>query len=489
MNETNRTGKAYKAGMTGAKAGERAARDAGAGKGGAARVSRGPSDSSERARVKKSVRASEALRRQRARGVAVSAGRAPRQGDGTKNKKAQGETGLARRDERQLAEARKEERWQKGVERIRVGHDRILFILVVLLLSIGVVMVYSASYPTAIAEGKNGFFYAGRQLMWIGIGSVAMLITAFMPIKFIKRMSIPFYGITAILLCLVLVFGSESGGAKRWIRITSSVKFQPSEFAKVALVMALAWYADRMSDKIKNSENGKQKFLYGVFLPSLFIFTYAGLVILEKHLSGTLIIVVIGVVVMFLAGAGMSMIPYYSVLGIGGAVAYVLYNPYALRRILTYADKEADILDEKWQTYQGSLAIGSGGFLGLGLGQSRQKFSYVSEAQNDFIFTIWCEEMGFVGAVLVIALFLALIFRGYKVALRAPDTFSSLLVFGIMTQLGVQVFLNLMVVTDIIPNTGISLPFLSYGGTSLAVMMAEMGLVLSVSRRSYQKLQ
>ena len=144
---------------------------------------------------------------------------------------------------------------------------------------------------------------------------------------------------------------------------------------------------------------------------------------------------------------------------------------------------------EKWQTYQGTLAIGSGGFLGLGLGQSRQKYSYVSEAQNDFIFTIWCEEMGFVGAVVIVLLFMALIIRGYKIALRAPDTFSSLLVFGIITQVGIQAFLNLMVVTDIIFNTGISLPFLSYGGSSLVMMMAEMGIVLSVSRRSYQKIR
>ena len=156
---------------------------------------------------------------------------------------------------------------------------------------------------------------------------------------------------------------------------------------------------------------------------------------------------------------------------------------------MTFTDENADILSEKWQTYQGTLAIGSGGFAGLGLGQSKQKFSYVSEAQNDFIFTIWCEEMGFIGAVVIIALFIALIIRGYRIALRAPDTFSSLIVFGIITQVGLQAFLNLMVVTDVIPNTGISLPFLSYGGSSLVMLMAEMGIVLSISRRSYQKKQ
>lgn len=434
---------------------------------------------SGRGRVQKSASADAAVRRQRRDGSTISAGRAPVRA-----------ASLEKREKRELAEIKKDEKWQSGVERIRVGYDRIFLVLVVVLISIGVVMVYSASYPTAIAKGYSGFYYAGRHIAFALAGAAAMLITAHFPISFIKKCSIPFYIACGVLLCLVLVMGVSRGEAQRWIVIAGDIRFQPSEFAKVALVMALAWYADKMSDRYRNVDDKKSKLLLGVVLPSFFIFLYAGLIILEKHLSGTLIVVAIGVVVMFLAGASWKMmIPYYMSIGGIGAIAYVLYNPYALKRILTFADEDADILDEAWQTYQGTLAIGSGGTLGLGLGQGRQKFSYVSEAHNDFVFTIWCEEMGFVGAVLVILLFLALLFRGYRIALRAPDTFSSLLVFGIMTQLGVQVFLNFMVVMDIIPNTGIPLPFMSYGGTSLVVMMAEMGLVLSVSRRSYQKLQ
>jgi len=397
---------------------------------------------------------------------------------------------LTRRESRELKRSEKDERWSEGIERVRSGHDWIFFIIVMLLISIGTVMVYSASYPSAISEGLSGFYYVGRQLFWIAIGIVAMLITSFAPAKWVKKLAPAIYILTIALLAAVPFIGKTVNGAKRWIQITSQIRIQPSEIAKLAVVVILAWYVSNNSDKFKNAESRKDRFIHGVFKPSIFIFILAGMVIIEKHLSGTLIIVAIGVIVMFLAGADWKlMIPYYLGIGGAGAAAYLIKNPYALSRILTFTDENADILNEKWQTYQGTLAIGSGGFLGLGLGQSRQKFSYVSEAQNDFIFTIWCEEMGFVGALIIIFLFVALVFRGYKIALRAPDVFSSLLVFGIITQVGLQAFLNLMVVTDVIPNTGISLPFLSYGGSSLVMMMAEMGIVLSISRRSYQKIQ
>lgn len=400
------------------------------------------------------------------------------------------QTALTRREKKELKQRRREKEWNENIERIRIGHDWVFLTIVVILLSIGTVMVYSASYPSAIADGLGGFYYVGRQLMWIGIGTAAMLVMAFVPAGAIKKVSPIIYAFGAMLLFLVLFIGTESGGAKRWIKITSSFRIQPSEIAKLALTIILAWYASKFEERFKNTDNKLSKFLYGIVFPSLFIFFYALLVIFEKHLSGTVIIVAIGCIVMYLAGSDWKMmLPYYAVLGGAGAAAYLITHPYALERITTFTNENADILDEKWQTYQGTLAIGSGGFLGLGLGHSRQKHSYVSEAQNDFIFTIWCEEMGFVGALLIVALFLALIFRGYKIALKAPDTFSSLLVFGIITQVGLQAFLNIMVVTDIIPNTGISLPFLSYGGSSLVMMMAEMGIVLSVSRRSYQKLK
>lgn len=393
-------------------------------------------------------------------------------------------------DKKALKKAEEERRWSEEIERVRSGHDWIFFIIVMILISLGTVMVYSASYPSAIADGLGGFYYVGRQLFWIGIGLVAMFAASYTPAKWILKAAPAVYGLTLVLLAVVPLIGREVNGAKRWIQITSQVRIQPSEIAKFAIVLILAWYVDRNGSKFRNAPDRKTRFIEGVFKPSIFIFIFAIMVLIEKHLSGTVIIVAIGVVVMFLAGADWKlMTPYYLGIGGVGAAAYLIKNPYALNRILTYTNENADILNEKWQTYQGTLAIGSGGLLGLGLGQSRQKFSYVSEAQNDFIFTIWCEEMGFVGALIVILLFVALVFRGYKIALKAPDVPSSLIVFGIITQVGLQAFLNLMVVTDVIPNTGISLPFLSYGGSSLVMMMGEMGIVLSISRRSYQKKQ
>lgn len=416
--------------------------------------------------------------------------RAPAKDEHIKRARPVKNAALTRRESREIKRAERDERWNEGIERVRSGHDWIFFIIVMLLISIGTVMVYSASYPSAIADGLGGFYYVGRQLFWIALGIVAMFFMSFAPTKWVKKVAVGIYILTVVLLAAVPVIGKTVNGAKRWIQITGQVRIQPSEIAKLAVVIILAWYVSNNGDKFKNAPSRKDRFIHGVLKPSIFIFILAAMVIIEKHLSGTLIIVAIGVIVMFLSGADWKlMIPYY--LGIGGvaAAAYLIKNPYALSRLTTFADENADILNEKWQTYQGTLAIGSGGFLGLGLGQSRQKFSYVSEAQNDFIFTIWCEEMGFVGALIIVFLFMALVFRGYKIALRAPDTFSSLLVFGIITQVGLQAFLNLMVVTDVIPNTGISLPFLSYGGSSLVMMMAEMGIVLSVSRRSYQKIQ
>lgn len=174
----------------------------------------------------------------------------------------------------------------------------------------------------------------------------------------------------------------------------------------------------------------------------------------------------------------------YGLTALVGGVIFLLTNSYAMKRIESFLNPNADVLSDKWQTTQGLYAIGSGGFFGLGFSNSRQKYNYVSEPQNDFIFTIWCEEMGFFGALLVIFLFVLLIWRGYNIALRASDTFSSLMAFGITSQVGIQSFLNMLVVTDLIPNTGISLPFFSYGGSSLVILLAEMGILLSVSRNA-----
>lgn len=363
--------------------------------------------------------------------------------------------------------------------------------LVLILVALGIVMIYSASFPYASEKYSDSFFFARRQIRWAVIGIGVMLAAMHLvPVNFIKKTAPIIYAVGGAALLAVLVFGSASKGAKRWI-IIGGQKIQPSEFAKLTLIIILAWYADKFSHLYKEATSAKDKLLYGVVAPAIPIGIYAVLVLLENHLSGTIIVVAIGLFVMFLAGASFKWTAIaYSAVGVPAIIAYIIAKPYALERVYTFFNKEnADILGERWQTYQGTLAIGSGGLLGLGFGQSRQKYSYVSEAQNDFIFTIWCEEMGFLGAIFVLLLFAALIVRGYQIALRATDVFSSLLAFGIITQVAIQVLLNIMVVTDIIPNTGISLPFLSYGGSSLLMFMGEMGLVMGVSRRSFQKKQ
>jgi cell division protein FtsW len=209
---------------------------------------------------------------------------------------------------------------------------------------------------------------------------------------------------------------------------------------------------------------------------------------LEKHLSGTIILALIGLFVIFISGVQIrKMLIAYGVTGILGGSVFLLTNSYALKRIESFLNPNADILSDKWQTTQGLYAIGSGGLFGLGYWNSRQKYSYVSEPQNDFIFTIWCEEMGYIGAIILICLYLLVIFEGFKIAFSSKDKFSSLTAYGISSQVGIQAILNMLVVTDTVPNTGISLPFFSYGGSSLVILLAEMGILLSISRKAKLK--
>jgi cell division protein FtsW len=306
-----------------------------------------------------------------------------------------------------------------------------------------------------------------------------MLFLSHVPIEIYKRSSPYFYGICAVLLVIVLFGGFSEGVAKRWLGIPGTpLSFQPSELMKLGIVFILAWYAD------KNKEN-KIRITKEIIVPGVFLFGACGLVLLEKHLSGTVIIALIGLLVIFLSGTSLKkmLISYGSVATIGATV-FLLTNSYAMKRIESFLNPNADFLSDKWQTTQGLYAIGSGGFFGLGYMNSIQKYSYVSEPQNDFIFTIWCEEMGFIGAIMLIFFFLLLIWRGYTIAFYAQDRFSTFVAFGISSQIGIQAFLNMAVVTDLVPNTGISLPFFSYGGSSLVILLAEMGILLSISRYS-----
>lgn len=367
---------------------------------------------------------------------------------------------------------------------IRKRHsvDRLFLCVVIILLTLGTLMVYSAGYPYASSHYGDGAYYIKRQAIFLLIGALGMYFMSSIPWELYKKSAPYFYGICIILLVLVLIGGFSEGVAKRWLGIPGTpLSFQPSELMKLGIVLMLAWYID----KIK-AEN--RTLLKDIVLPGCFLFGACGLVLLEKHLSGTIIIALIGIAVLLISGIDikkMSLI--YGVTAAVGATVFLLTNSYAMKRIESFLNPNADMLSDKWQTTQGLYAIGSGGFFGLGYMNSRQKYSYVSEPQNDFIFTVYCEEMGFIGAILLIFLFVLLIWRGYTIALNTTDVFSSLLVFGITSQIGIQAFLNMAVVTDLVPNTGISLPFFSYGGSSLVILMCEMGIILSVSKRAVIK--
>ena len=411
-----------------------------------------------------------------------SYGKPPRQGAG------RAETSVTVPQERSLIKRmKKEQAWEEGVQRVRHGVDRPMLVIILVLLCLGTIMVFSASYPNALASKNDSLYYIRHQLLWLALGGVLMTVLIFIPYNVYKKLTPAFFLVSLGLLALVLVMGTARGVAQRWILI-GGFSIQPSEVAKISLTMMLAWYIDRNFEETSNRLNKRASLVKGIIMPGLILALVCGLVLLEKHLSGTIILGMIGVCVIFLSGANVGkMALCYGVPAALAGVVYLLTNDYALQRILTHSDESADVLKEAWQTTQGLYAVGSGGLLGVGLGESRLKYNYVSEAQNDFIFTIWCEEMGYVGAVLLVALYVAFIWRGITIAKKAPDTYSSLVAFGITCQVGIQAFLNIMVVTDLIPNTGISLPFFSYGGSSLIMLMGEMGMLLSISKHSYQK--
>lgn len=375
----------------------------------------------------------------------------------------------------------------KTIQRVKHGVDRPMLIIIILLLSLGSVMVFSASYPNAQTFKDNGMYYIYRHLLFVAAGAVFMAVLTWLPYTVYRAGAIPLSVVSVALLLLVFVMGAARGVAQRWIVLGGNLTLQPSEVAKISLILLLAWYIDKHSDTIYGLGN-KGKLLHGIIMPGLIMFGFCGLVLIEKHLSGTVILAMIGLCIIFLSGASVSkMLLWYGIPAVVGGGGFILMNSYALERIKTYLDSDADVLDELWQTTQGLYAIGNGGLLGTGLGKSNLKYNYVSEAQNDFIFSIWCEETGFVGALLLLVLYGLFIWRGMKIARRAPDTFSSLTAFGITCQVGIQALLNILVVTDMIFNTGVALPFFSYGGSATVVLMGEMGILLSISKHSYQK--
>ena len=354
--------------------------------------------------------------------------------------------------------------------------DYIFLVLVLLALIVGLVMLYSAS--SAQSEYDTGYRsstrYLQKQALCAAIGLVAMAAFSRIPAMFWYRLAWPLYGLSILLLLSVLVIGQSVNGAKRWINL-GGIQFQPSEVAKFTMILIFA----RLT---RNYGARAEKFRFGVLG---FGAAMLGILIplaLEKHLSAILLMGMVGVVMMFVAGTRAR----WLLAGAGAAVVfvvvYVSLMGYAGDRITAWLHPERDPGDTGYQILQSLYAIGSGGLFGLGFGKSRQKYLYLPFQYNDYIFAVICEELGFFGAAAIIILLSALILRGYWIALHAQDRFSTVLASGLVTLIAVQTVLNLGVVTNLLPSTGIALPFFSYGGTALAVNLGEMGIVLSISR-------
>ena len=339
------------------------------------------------------------------------------------------------------------------------------------LLFVGLAMLFSAGYADALNRYGDSYHYIKSQLFAVLVGLVAMLVASFVSYKCYRRVVWRFYGICIALLIAVLIFGK--GEQKRWLNI--GFQFQPSEIAKVSVIMVLADYISRNRDDMK-------KFVKGIIIPCFIWGVPCLLVAVETHLSGAILIAAIGIVMMIAGGCRLVFlaVPAAGAGILGTVLAFSV--PYMKARIDTWLNPETDLLGDGWQVYQSLTTIGSGGLFGFGYGKSRQKYLYMSEPQNDFIFSIVCEELGFIGAVFVIALFAFFIWRGIYIAIHAPNTFSSLIVIGIIGKTAVQVIFNIAVVTGSVPVTGVPLPFFSFGGTALTVLLAEIGLVLYISR-------
>ena len=362
--------------------------------------------------------------------------------------------------------------------------DYPFLILVLLLLAVGLTMLYSAS--SAQSQYDTGYAISTRYLQKQGVCAIvglgAMYAFSRIPVGLWHRLAWPMYGASIVLLLLVLAAGQEVNGARRWITI-AGIQFQPSEVAKFTMIVLFARLTRRFGPEAKKFRFGVLGFgtaLLGILVP----------LALEKHLSAILLMGMVAVVMMYVAGTN----PKWLMAGAAAAavfvIVYIRFMGYAGDRVTAWLHPEADPGDTGYQILQSLYAIGSGGVFGQGFGKSRQKYLYLPFQYNDYIFAICCEELGLLGALAIIALFAAMIFRGYWIALHGADRFSTVLASGLVTLIAVQTLLNLCVVTNLLPSTGIALPFFSYGGTALAVNLGEMGIVLQISRyRNHRKIQ
>ena len=399
---------------------------------------------------------------------------------------------MARYEERkrqeQAAEQARRERAQRRLEKqeesreLAKGPIDLPFCLLELLLTaIGLVMLLSASFPSAYYEtdGQNPMFYFVRQGIFAIMGIAAMLLIGKINYQRFRGVAKLMLYLAIFLLVLVIIpgIGLTRNNATRWLGFGDLFTFQPSEIAKMAVVIYFSDSISRKKDKMRTTR-------YGILPYLLILGVLAVLMLLEPHLSGTVLILGTGAVLMLVGGIHWAWVG--AAISAVGAVAGLMITgviTYGQSRIAMWQNPFIDPRGEGYQLSQSLISIGSGGLLGVGLGKSRQKFLYLPEEHNDFIFAIICEELGLIGATIIMLLFAALILRGYWIALHARDRFGSLLVVGVTTLIAMQTFLNIGVVTGLLPTTGISLPFFSYGGTALSIQLAEMGIVLSVSRQ------
>lgn len=357
----------------------------------------------------------------------------------------------------------------------RKSMDFVLFITVISLLSIGVIMILSASEYKTLVEYNDSFYYFKKQLLWSLLGLSAMFIMMNYDYKQLRRFIMPLLAISFISLILVLIpgVGLEVNGARRWI--AGPIPFAPAEFAKLCIIIFTAYGLSSEGERIKHFTSGVLPYLVVMGLA-------AGLILKQPDLGTAISLAGIVFVMIFAAGARFSHLGGIALVGIAAVFSAIALEPYRMQRFMAFRDPWADPQGAGFHIIQGLYAIGSGGLFGLGLGQSKQKFLYLPENHTDFIFAIIGEELGFIGASLVIMLFVLFVWRGLKIAVTSQDPFASLLATGITAWVGVQAVINIGVATGSLPVTGIPLPFISFGGTSLLFTMAAVGILLNISR-------
>ena len=342
-------------------------------------------------------------------------------------------------------------------------------------------MLLSASSPSALSESGNSYSYFFRQAIFAVAGLFMMWVISNIDYRFYQKYYKLAYIVAFILLLAVPFIGRTINGAKRWIYVTDTLSFQPSEMAKLLMIIFYAGILVKNRDELNKYGKGFVKHI-------LMVVPIIGLLLIEPHFSASMIIIGIVAIMMIIAGCKFwHFLVSGLVVGVPGIIGLILLEPYRLQRVTTFLNPWSDPTGDGWQVIQSLYAIGSGGVFGAGLGESKQKYLYIPEPHNDFIFSILAEELGFIGCAVVIILFAIFIWRGILIAMKSPDMFGSLVAIGITAQVAIQVIINIAVVTSSMPATGMPLPFFSYGGTSLFILLCEMGVLLNISKAGAKK--